>query len=177
LSRGTRPTRIIKNHDASRRRPGHLHLISRIGPAIACLIDSSLRIFEEGEVGHSDDILAAISKIHAAGLDADRWPDALSQVTKLIGGRGASLEFMERPSLQHRGMFTYGLPDPGPYMKYYAPMCPRLPFAARQPAGALCYDALCTDDAEMDANPFFTELLAPCVISSAASLPHRRRSS
>ncbi len=111
-------------------------------------------------LGHSDDIIAAITHIHAAGLDAEKWPAALSCMTDLIGGHGASLEFMERPSFRHRGMYAYGLPAVGAYLEHYAPMCPRVPHAARQPAGAVIYDGQYCYDAAMDANPFFAEFLA-----------------
>lgn len=114
-------------------------------------------------MGNSDRLIAAISRIHAAGLDSTVWPEALSLVTDLIGGNGASLEFLNRPSLQPHGMYTHGLPDVSlnPYIEHYAAVCPRLPYAARQVAGAICYDGLCTSEAEMDSNPFYAELLAP----------------
>lgn len=111
-------------------------------------------------MGQSDALMAAISRIHAAGLDAEKWPDALSLVANVIGGHGASLEFVERPSLSHRAMYAHGLPAVGAYLQHYAPMCPRLPYAARQPAGTVQYDAQYIDDAAMDANPFFMEFLA-----------------
>ena len=107
-----------------------------------------------------DRIIAAISGIHAAGFDAAEWPQALSLVTELIGGHGASLEFMERPSLHHRRMYAHGLPDVGAYMEYYAPLSPRYPHLARQPAGSVQYDGLYYDDAAMDADPFYAEFLA-----------------
>jgi len=111
-------------------------------------------------VGHTDNIVAAIARIHAAGLDVDKWPDALCHLTNLIGGRGASLEFIQRPSLQHSGMFSYGLPAVGAYLQHYAPMCPRIPHAVRQPAGAIQYEAQYYDDAVMDKNPFYMEFLS-----------------
>ncbi len=114
-------------------------------------------------MGNSDRLIAAISRIHAAGLDSTVWPEALSLVTDLIGGNGASLEFLNRPSLQPHGMYTHGLPDVSlnPYIEHYAAVCPRLPYAARQAAGAICFDGLCASEAEMDSNPFYAELLAP----------------
>jgi len=111
-------------------------------------------------VGERDQILATITRIHAAGLDADKWPDALSAFTRLIGGQGASLEFLERPTLRHRSIFSYGLPAVGDYLAHYAPMCPRLPGALRLPAGGVQYDAQHIDDDAMNANPFYAEFLA-----------------
>lgn len=111
-------------------------------------------------MGHSDDVIATISHIHAAGLDARKWPQALSEIAKLGGGHGASLEMMERPSLHHRGMYSYGLPAVEAYLEHYAPMCPRIPFAVRAPSGAILYDAQCIDDAAMNENPFYMEFLS-----------------
>jgi DNA-binding CsgD family transcriptional regulator len=111
-------------------------------------------------MSYSDRIIAAISHLHAAGLDSLKWPDALSHVTALIGGHGASLEFMERPSLRHRKMYSHGLPDVGAYMEYYAPKSPRYPHLSRQPMGSVQYDTLYYDEDAMDAHPFYMEFLA-----------------
>lgn len=112
-------------------------------------------------MGQRDDVLTAISRIHAAGLDAEKWPDALSLFAEMMGGHGASLEFVERPTLRHRDMYAHGLPAVGAYLEHYAPMCPRMPFASRQAAGSIQHDALCIDDAAMDTNPSYMEFLAP----------------
>jgi len=112
-------------------------------------------------LAESDQIVAAVSRIHAAGLDPALWPEALAGITDLIGGNGASLEFLDKASLRPHGMHTHGLPDVSAYIEHYAPMCPRLPYAARHPAGTICHDALCISEAEMDRNPFYAELLAP----------------
>jgi DNA-binding CsgD family transcriptional regulator len=111
-------------------------------------------------VAEGDRIIAAISRIHAAGLDSTIWPEALSLVTDLIGGQGASLEFMQRPSLRHCGMYSHGLPDVGAYMEYYAPKSPRYPHLSRQPTGSVQYDTLYYDEDAMDAHPFYMEFLA-----------------
>ena len=109
-----------------------------------------------------DAIIAAITRIHAAGLDSTIWPEALSLVANLIGGRGATLEFLDRSSLRPRDMYAHGIPDVvGSYLEYYAPQSPRLAFGVRQPAGAICYDALFVNEAEMDTHPFYAEFLAP----------------
>lgn len=111
-------------------------------------------------MGRRENIIDAISRIHAAGADTDKWPDALSVLTTLFGGQGASLEFMERPSLRHTGMHSYGLPSVDAYMEHYAPMSPRYPHLARGRAGSVHYDALYYDDDVMDTHPFYTEFLA-----------------
>ncbi|MGD0763508.1 MAG: hypothetical protein ABR929_10040 [Roseiarcus sp.] len=111
-------------------------------------------------MGRRDQVLATITRIHAAGLDADKWPDALAAFANLIGGHGASLEILARPTLRHRGMFSYGLPAVGDYLAHYAPLSPRLPFGSRRPTGGVLYDAQHTDDEAMNGNPFYAEFLA-----------------
>jgi DNA-binding CsgD family transcriptional regulator/PAS domain-containing protein len=104
--------------------------------------------------------MATISRIHAAGLDPAKWPHALSGIAALIGGHGASLEMMERPSLRHTGMYTHDLPAVAPFMEYYASICPRIPHGARAPAGSIQFDFQHIDDAGIDAHPFYMEFLA-----------------
>ncbi len=111
-------------------------------------------------MGYGDRILATISHIHDAGLDPAKWPEALSQVTALIGGQGASLEFMKRPTFRHWQMYSYGLPDVSAYMEYYAPKSPRYPPLKSQPAGSVQYGALYYGKDVMDAHPFYTEFHA-----------------
>ena len=112
-------------------------------------------------MGLGDDVIATISRIHAAGLDAGKWPDALSDIARLTGGHGASLEMIERPSLRHRDMHSHGLPAVGAYLAHYAPMCPRIPHAIRQAAGTVECDFQYVDEDAMDTNPFYMEFLAP----------------
>ena len=113
-------------------------------------------------MGQSDEVLSTITRIHAAGLDPALWPDALAGITELIGGMGASLEFVQRPSLQHTAMLMHGL-DAGmaPYLDYYAPLSPRISHAAKLPAGSVLYDALWIEETAMRAHPFYMEFLAP----------------
>ena len=115
---------------------------------------------ESEPVGRREQILSTITRIHAAGLDADKWPEALAAFANLIGGHGASLEFLDRPTLRHRRMFSYGLPAVGDYVAHYAPMCPRIPSAfavgGRRPVRRAAHRRR----SEMDGNPFYAEFLA-----------------
>ncbi|HLH94085.1 MAG TPA: hypothetical protein VKW08_03115 [Xanthobacteraceae bacterium] len=112
-------------------------------------------------MGLGDDVLTAISSIHAAGLDVEKWPRALSVIADLVGGVGGTLEIIQRPSMRHRALYSHGLAPVDAYLEYYASVSPRLPYAFRQPAGSLLYDAQYIDDAGIDAHPFFMEFLAP----------------
>jgi hypothetical protein len=49
-------------------------------------------------MAETDDLLAAIEAIHAAGLDAERWQQALGAATDLCGGVGATLEVFDKPA-------------------------------------------------------------------------------
>jgi hypothetical protein len=111
-------------------------------------------------MGKRDDVLSAIGQIHAAGIDPAKWPDALGAITSLVGGNGASLEVLSRPALRHVEMHSFALPAVGPYLEYYAAFCPRLSKASDVP-GTLSMDGQYIDEAGMDANPFYMELLAP----------------
>ena len=111
-------------------------------------------------MGYRDRVITTISHIHAAGLGPEKWPEALSHVTALFGGQGASLEFLKRPSLRLSKMYSHGLPDVGAYIEYYAPTSPRYPHLTLQPAGAVQYDSLYYDEDVMDTHPFYTEYLA-----------------
>lgn len=41
-------------------------------------------------MAENDDFLSAIESIHAAGLEAELWPQALTAVARLLGSAGAS---------------------------------------------------------------------------------------
>lgn len=56
----------------------------------------------------SDDLLTVIEAIHAAGLEAARWPDALESVTRLTGASAASLETYDYARRGHRMWHGYG---------------------------------------------------------------------
>jgi DNA-binding CsgD family transcriptional regulator len=112
-------------------------------------------------MAQSDELIATITQIHAAGLDPQRWPDTLYRVTSLIGGLGASLEFLERPSMRPRVIYAHGLDASNRYIEDYALLSPRLPHAARQPVSSIVYDGQYYDDADIDADPFYMEFLQP----------------
>lgn len=107
-----------------------------------------------------DEVLGAVSRIHAAGLDAAQWPGALQAITTLMGGKGGSLEVMQRPSFAHAEMHAFDLAAVDAYVEYYAPVCRRIPFAARQAAGSPLYEGLFVDETSILADPFYMEFLA-----------------
>jgi len=56
----------------------------------------------------TDDLLTVIEAIHAAGLEAQRWPDALQAVTRVAGASAASLETYDYGRRRHRMWHGYG---------------------------------------------------------------------
>src|SRR5690349_8169560 len=91
---------------------------------------------------------ATIEAIQAAALDASRWPVALASVTRLVGGVGATLEIVEKPSLRPREFHQFGLPTASElsYLDQYASLNPRLALASRQKVGHAIWDYLCLDE-------------------------------
>jgi DNA-binding CsgD family transcriptional regulator/PAS domain-containing protein len=107
------------------------------------------------------DLLATIEAIHAAGLETDRWPQALDAVTQLIGGRGATLEILDKSTFQPRLFLSHGLPLPAQiaYVDQYVALNPRLPSHFGANTSDILYDH-CTVDAEtMRHSPFYAEFL------------------
>lgn len=56
----------------------------------------------------TDDLLTVIEGIHAAGLEANRWPDVLQSVTRLAGASAASVETYDYARRRHRMWHGYG---------------------------------------------------------------------
>ncbi len=78
-------------------------------------------------------ILATIEAVHAAGLDAARWPQALAAITRTIGGVGATLEVIDRQAFAHREFRSFGIAPAHQlaYVEQYAAMSPRIRHALR----------------------------------------------
>ena len=110
-----------------------------------------------------DELLATIEAIYAAGLEAELWPQALSAVTQLVGGVGATVEIIDRRSFAHLDFFSYGIPSPGEiaYLGEYAALSPRIPDALSQRAGETTWDYRILDEKGIDRSPFYAEFLAP----------------
>jgi DNA-binding CsgD family transcriptional regulator len=113
-------------------------------------------------MGPLDDLLATIAAVHAAALDGDLWPEALAGVTRVVGGVGATLEIIDKPSLRPREFHQFGLPpaSDAPYLEHYARLSPRIAFVSRQRAGESTSDYNALDEYAMDHSPFYMEFLA-----------------
>jgi DNA-binding CsgD family transcriptional regulator len=107
-------------------------------------------------------LLDTIEAVHRAGLEEERWPEALGAVAQLVGGECATLEALAVPSLQHCDFRGFNVPPASEmhYLRDYAALSPRIPFTVRRRAGELVYDHLFMDDRSIDRDPFYAEFLA-----------------
>jgi DNA-binding CsgD family transcriptional regulator len=108
-----------------------------------------------------EDLLATIEAIHAAGLDPEQWPDALSRTTRLFGAVGATLENFDKRSLTLRDFKVVGLPDGAadPYVEYYARHNPRADYAFRHLSQQTLCDYQFIDERGMDRDPYYADYL------------------
>ena len=109
------------------------------------------------------DTLATVEVVHAAGLDAELWPAALSAVTRTIGGVGATLEVIDKRLKVHREFHGFGLAPAHQltYVRHYAALNPRIAVDLGKQPGTVGWDYLAVDEAAMDRSPFYAEFLAP----------------
>lgn len=100
---------------------------------------------------NNDLFLQTIEAVYASGLDRDRLPEALEATNSLIGGAGALLEVIDKPTRRHREYCSVGLPNVAraPYIEQFAALNPRIPFAFRQPRGKIICDYQVLDEDEM----------------------------
>ncbi|HKY86014.1 MAG TPA: hypothetical protein VJL90_04560 [Pseudorhodoplanes sp.] len=110
----------------------------------------------------ADDLLRTIEAIHAAGLDATRWPDALAAATSLIGGAGATFEVIDRLNHRPHDWYGWGIPEASEvaYLAEYFPLSPRPAMGFRLASGGICYDEMVLDKRALGRDPFYMEFLA-----------------
>ena len=108
-----------------------------------------------------DQLIEAISAIHSAGLDEALWPRALTTTIGLCGGAGATLEIFDKAAQRHSAFFSVDVPMPAEksYTEYWAARNPRAIYGLRQQAGDIASDYQILDEAAMDRNEFYSEML------------------
>jgi hypothetical protein len=74
-----------------------------------------------------DDLLQTIEAVHAAGLDEERWPQALLAIARQFNALGATLEDFDKHPFGLRYLRTAGLPPQAEtrYLDYYQRHNPR----------------------------------------------------
>src|ERR1051325_9054713 len=108
------------------------------------------------------DLLTTIETVHAPGLDAQLWPQALAAVAGTLGGATATIEAIDREKLNHREFLCHGLPPVGEieYVEQYAAVNPRIPAHRNAKLGQVSYDYAILDEDAMRRDPFYAEFLA-----------------
>ena len=106
-------------------------------------------------------LFATIEAIHSAGLDESLWPSVLADVTQIIGGAGTTLEIIDKTARSHGAFYCHGIPAPAEqaYLEYWATRNPRAAHGLRQKTGAVNWDYQILDEAAMDRDGFYSELL------------------
>lgn len=107
-------------------------------------------------------LLRTIEAIHAAGLDAELWPDALAAVTLLLGGAASTLEVFDKPTSRHAEYYAFGVPeaDELAYFDQYLALNPRVPRGLRERTGEIAWDyKYFGDEAGIARDPFYGEFL------------------
>ncbi len=106
-------------------------------------------------------LLATIEAVHGAGVDAARWPEALAAITRIIGGRFATIEAIDKGTLRHNDFFAHGMPPVGQieYLDHYAALNLRLRSHVTAKIDEVICDYRILDEAEMSRAPFYAEFL------------------
>jgi DNA-binding CsgD family transcriptional regulator len=104
-----------------------------------------------------DLFMQTVEAAYASGFTTDRLPDALTKLSRLVGGVGAALEVIDKKSLQTVEFHSIGLPklSIALYNEQFAPLNPRVPHLFRQPPGKTLWDYQVFDEADMNSDPFF----------------------
>jgi DNA-binding CsgD family transcriptional regulator len=107
-----------------------------------------------------DDLIATVQAVHAAGLDAARWPAALAAIGRLTGSVGATLEVVDRSTMHHSACLTVGIPPVREleYVDHYARLNPRLPLHATAGTNELIWDYRVLGEPELRRDPFYAFL-------------------
>ncbi|HLH87894.1 MAG TPA: helix-turn-helix transcriptional regulator [Xanthobacteraceae bacterium] len=113
-------------------------------------------------MGRRDDLLATIEAVHAAGLDAELWPQALAATADVVGGNAASLEVVDQEACRHREMHSYRLPGAEEIAfreDFLTDVNVRFRAIARLKLRELTWDYEILDEAVMQRSSFYVEIM------------------
>jgi DNA-binding CsgD family transcriptional regulator len=113
-----------------------------------------------GTMANCDDLLAAIEQVHAAGIEPELWPQALTAVARLLGSAGATLESYD-PRGRLQDLHVAGIPpaEELDYFEHYAAINPRATYCLRHRTEPLHWDYKILDESAMDRDPYYSEFL------------------
>lgn len=115
-----------------------------------------------GRMPEENALLRTIEAVHAAGLDAELWPDALAALTQLCGGVASTLEVFDKSTRRHLAFHAFGVPAPHEltYVDHYLALNPRVSHGLRERAGEVSWDyKYFGDEAGIARDPFYAEFL------------------
>lgn len=114
-------------------------------------------------MANRDQLLQTIETIHAAGLNAQLWPDALEAIMHCVGGNAATLEAYDRQTSALTDFHSFGLAQPNEiaYFDQYFASNPRIPFLINGRAGGVLTDYMVMDEQAMNGNEFYADFLVP----------------
>lgn len=108
------------------------------------------------------DLASVIASIYEAGVDFNRWPDALARVSEAVGGHSASLV---RQGVTHEDCwgFAHRVEEGWDhlYFEHYHSVNPLWGRTWLAPAGSVHTDTMVAPRAELAATEFFQDFLAP----------------
>jgi DNA-binding CsgD family transcriptional regulator len=108
-----------------------------------------------------NDLLQTIEAVHAAGLDEERWPQALAAVARHFNALGATLEDFDKQPFGLRYLRLGGLPPRAEtaYLDHYQHHNPRAAYAFRNLSQKVLVDYHLIDEAGMDRSAYYAKYL------------------
>jgi DNA-binding CsgD family transcriptional regulator len=108
-----------------------------------------------------DRLVATVESIHAAGLEANRWPRALQMINDMIIGAGATFEVIDKTRFAHSAFHSFGIPPAQQieYADHYFPNSPRVRAGLATRIGHIHWDYQILDEAAMRRDPFYADFL------------------
>jgi hypothetical protein len=106
----------------------------------------------------------AVEAIYASGAEGNLVSEALAATGRLLGGRGATLEVIDKRLRRPLEVYAAGLPAIArtQYSEHFAALNPRIPPALRQRPGEVSWDYKLFDEKAMMRDPFYSDFL-PCI--------------
>lgn len=109
-----------------------------------------------------DDFKGVVDALHAAGLDATLWPEALGRMTNLFGSVGTTFETVDRNAARISDFWSHGIPKGSEltYAEHYMAISPRMKLSNWHRPGDVGYDSMVIDEAGMRADAYYSDFLA-----------------
>ena len=109
----------------------------------------------------SGKLLQTVEALHAAGLGAQPWQDALATMAGLFDSQAVTLERFDVTSGCLREYHAFGVPPAHEieYLAEYATRNPRAAFGMRHPKLTLQWDYQFIDEAGMGRDPYYADFL------------------